>query len=849
MDGFKKILSSRASSSRSGSRGVKKTSSEDSNIDSHLQHILSITLEEESPQKLKPANRHKQRPKVPMFLRTHISEEEYELQQPVRMTPVSSYAPPPVLLPSSNESSPDRASILSDSLSVSTHIADNVTTDTTSLGLSSLVCLSVLETLPKAAFGTDQWGELLTPRPERIVRECLDRNMSYYLLPRPENTEQQQSRQEHSRARQNNNNNTPAEPLPASTIGWAHFRARECLQQSNTSGAIHTYKALLQKQPQQVDAQRADTLSKLSVLCLVAGRNQEAAKYSTEALSLHRDNYRPLHAAVGAMEVGLVQFGSNKLSRALKMWREALQMACMAMGYDHPHVAVLLNNIGVLHFESGDLIGCLTALEESVELQRMLLRSTLLNVEHSLHQLATTMGNLAMAYERRGQCDQSVSLLQESLSLYESMNNPKIQDTMQIVSLNIERLVNNSSSSDNSDMDPKSPPELEGVESRAKVDHTAPGMYRAQSRRTAVTPDNNVGPPNPRTKAHRSAEMFGNSDRLLKPRGKAHSMAEDSDNHDFLLLGSLSPLLTPKEQVRETVLAWFSTDRSFVSLASIASVKRKTTPSPVSPEDELHLAEIHLQAVEHLERDEITDALDLLRSALLDQRQRYGNIHRLVGNSLHSIGMVHLFAKQYIQAHACFVDAIHVRSETLGPDHPDVAASKMKIGLIELAAGELEEARKTFRDIREMFLGALGYGHPQFAKITNNLGVVLYHSGEFSGAMSSFELAYEYHRQRHQDGLGGSELADLGIANSLCNIGFIFAKTHCPVDALGCYERALQFLRKHLKDDDESVLELQRNINFLVATGGFLMWDDGQNSCNPGDASCMTDWFGAAFAR
>jgi tetratricopeptide (TPR) repeat protein len=675
--------------------------------------------------------------------------------------------------------------------------------------------------------------------------------MSYYLLPRSEKSEQHRSKRGHSRARRNNDD-TRDEPLPSSTIGLADFRARECLQHSNTFGAIHIYKALLQKQPQRVDAQRADTLSKLSVLCLIMGRNEEGAKYSTEALSLHRDNSRPLHAAVSAMEVGLVQFGSNKLSRALKLWREALQMACMAMGYDHPHVAVLLNNIGVLHFESGALVGCLSALEESVELQRMLLRSTLLNVEHALQQLATTMGNLAMAYERRGQYDESVSLLQESLSLYESMNNPMIQDTMQIVSLNIERLENNNDDDNNIELDLKGPPEVERVQSRAKVDHSAPRTHRAQSHRSAVTPDKNDGPGNPHSKSYRSAELFGNSDRLLKPRGKAHSMAEDSDNHDFLLLGSLSPLLTPMEQVRETVLAWFSTDGAFVSLAkspSTAPAKRKNTPSPVSPEDELHLAEIHLQAVEHLERDETMDALDLLRNVLLDQRQRYGNIHHLVGSSLHSIGMLHLFAKQYIQARACFSDAIYVRSEALGSNHPDVAASKMKIGMIQLAAGELEEARKTFREIREMFLDVLGYGHPQFAKIVNNLGVVLYHSGDLSGAMQSFELAYEYHHHRHQDGLGGGELADLGTANSLCNIAFILAKMHRPLDAVGFYEQALQLRRKHLKDNDERVLDVQRNIAILVATGGSLMWESGQNGCDPGNVSCMTDLFGAAFAR
>jgi tetratricopeptide (TPR) repeat protein len=837
MEGFKKIFSTPTgrNSPRSRRRGVSPAkgtprsvstaSSEDSNADtSQLQHILSISLEEESPQPQNSFSRLKQRSKGPIFLPSDISEEEYDLQRPVRITPVSSSATAPVHLPSSNESSPGRDSNVSDSLSsICTLTAGNVTTDTTSLGLSSLVCLSVLETRPELASGTDEWEELLTPRPQRIVKECLARNVSYYLLPRVGN-------QQSNRGRRNNKNATPApsEP-PPSTIGLAHFRARECLQKSNTSGAIEIYKTLLQKQPQQVDAQRADTLSKLSVLCLMAGRNPEAVKYSSEALALHRDNSRPLHAAVSAMEVGLVQFGSNKLSRALNIWREALQLACMAMGYDHPHVAVLLNNIGVLHFESGDLVGCLKALNESVSLQRMLLRVSHLNVDHSLHQLATTMGNLAMAYERRGECDESVSLLQESLSLYESMNNPKIQETMQIVSLNIERLENGNIDNINIELDLNGPPEVECVQSRAKVD---------QSHRSLVTPDKNDGPPNSRSKAHRSDEMFGSSN-----RGKAQSMTDDSDNHDFLLLGSLSPLLTPKQQVRQTVLAWFGTDRSFETLVKTLSTTSSRKNASLR-KIELHLAEIHLQVVEHLERDDIMDALDLLRSALLDQRKRYGNVHQLVGNSLHNLGMVHLYVNQYTHAQACFVDAILVRSEALGPDHPDVAASKMKIGMIQLATKKLDGAHKTFRDIREMFLDALGYGHPQFAKIMNNLGVVMYHSGDLSGAMRSFELAYEYQRERHQDGLGGSALADLGTANSLCNIAFISARSHDAVDAIGSYEQALQFRRKHLKDDDEAVLDVQRNIDFLVAKGNSTMWDNGSSCGEPADLSCFFDLFG-----
>jgi tetratricopeptide (TPR) repeat protein len=331
-------------------------------------------------------------------------------------------------------------------------------------------------------------------------------------------------------------------------------------------------------------------------------------------------------------------------------------------------------------------------------------------------------------------------------------------------------------------------------------------------------------------------------------------------------LGPLAPASTAMQQVRETVLAWFGTDSfSFASMAKLspATPRRKNPPSSVDSDgsnnnnnnnnnnnaldDELQLAEIHLQAVELLERNEAKQALELLRRTLLAQRQRHGNIHHLVGSSLHNIGMVLLFSKQYVQAHPCFVDAVHIRSEALGKDHPDVAASKMKLGLIQLAGGELEEARRTFRDIREMFLGALGYGHPQFAKIMNNLGVVLYHFGDLPGAMRTFELAYEYQRQRHEDGLGGSEIADLGIANSLCNIGFVFAKQQHTGDAVDFYEQALQVRRKHLKKDDRKVLEIQRNIEFLLATGGNIYYDDDETGCDA--PSCMMDLFGAAFAR
>jgi hypothetical protein len=90
--------------------------------------------------------------------------------------------------------------------------------------------------------------------------------------------------------------------------------------------------------------------------------------------------------------------------------------------------------------------------------------------------------------------------------------------------------------------------------------------------------------------------------------------------------------------------------------------------------------------------------------------------------------------------------------------------------------------------------------------------------------------------------------ADLGTANFLCNIGFIFAKMH--------FARCRWLLRagtpaasQNVKDDDERVLDVQRNTHcLLVATGGSLMGEQ-TGRLRPEDISCMADLFGAAFAR
>lgn len=371
--------------------------------------------------------------------------------------------------------------------------------------------------------------------------------------------------------------------VPATTVstGDASMERMPSILERNADrleNAIIAYEALLGPDRNQ----RADVLVPLAALSLGCLRINDAFKYSQEALHLYRLNQRPLQASVAGMWVGLSHFASNKMGKALQCWREATQLACLAVGYEHPQVAVLLNNIGVLHFETGDIHGSIRALEESMELQRALLKGQTINcMEGALFQLATTMGNISMALARAGKHDTAIAILDESRSIYASLRGT--EDLQAIATANLIRFEEERYTFDEQDdMDVLST-------SDASVDSV------------------------------RSATLFGNSDGIPNRRLNARiSLQQEVDNHDFLLLGPMNPELTVEQRVRDTVLTWFGRhdvdDVCFVAHDHV-SIDKQSLPVDLDEEfvinAELRLQQIHTQALSHLDRGEHQDALDL----------------------------------------------------------------------------------------------------------------------------------------------------------------------------------------------------------------------------------------------
>jgi tetratricopeptide (TPR) repeat protein len=224
----------------------------------------------------------------------------------------------------------------------------------------------------------------------------------------------------------------------------------------------------------------------------------------------------------------------------------------------------------------------------------------------------------------------------------------------------------------------------------------------------------------------------------------------------------------------------------------------------------------------------------LFHSVLASHKDKYGDIHHLVGTANHNIGLVHLFAKHYTQALTYFHEAVTVRRASLGLDHPDVSASMMKIGMIQLLQRDAEQARDTFLKMLRLIRKTLGYGHIQVARVLNNLAVAHYDLGSYWDAFRTFQQAHEIQRKllllSHTENtsiLNQTRIIELALSNTLNNLGFMYGRQKKFLDAcrileeavkmrplnepvldiVGSVEENLRYVRKRLDEEMENSIE------------------------------------------
>lgn len=377
--------------------------------------------------------------------------------------------------------------------------------------------------------------------------------------------------------------------------------------------AIYLYKKILEQQQIFPDAETtAETYGKISILHLCRGDMGRALSYSKKSLKMNREESRQAQSTTSLMSVGLVYLGANRLDSALLAWKGAMQTACQIFGYDHPFVAILLNNIGCLHFLHDNLPASLKTLSESLDMQRKFLRSSVgMDSDLLLLDIAVTTGNIARIATKNGDLDTAAALFEEVLSLQESVLDDRDHPLICSTNCAIKYISQCQATNGRESFAPVAVSTRKPTVTTTKTDGTSVASKTNTNRNSEVAlPVQNIGLMN-----GTKLSIFGNNDGIPMRRVGAKSpldAMDDTDNLDVLMLGSLKSEYTPRQRVRATILRWFGKslqedeDKKFPAVPH-DKTPRKRMRIPVDCDHdnvvdaELYLHGINEQATEHLE--------------------------------------------------------------------------------------------------------------------------------------------------------------------------------------------------------------------------------------------------------
>lgn len=297
--------------------------------------------------------------------------------------------------------------------------------------------------------------------------------------------------------------------------------------------AISLYASTLKSMKRRHPKEMTDILTRLAILRMLNGNSQEALSFSQKAVAIHRQEKDQMKSATSLVLLGLIFLCRGLLEKALEAWREALQMTISVVGYDHPHVATILNNLGCLHYLLGSFAASLKLFAESMDLNRKFLGSTIGGTDAILMDISFAKGNVALILAKNGDHDVAIGLLEEVLSFQDSIAYERTRGVVQ----ETKRLLMHVSGSGSTGASTAVSSNFFGTERNGTM--TLEGIKIEEG----------------------STSVFGNSDGIpLRRSGDKSPLdaVDSTDNFDTILLGPLVQEYTPRQRVRATVLRWFS---------------------------------------------------------------------------------------------------------------------------------------------------------------------------------------------------------------------------------------------------------------------------------------------------
>jgi CHAT domain-containing protein/Tfp pilus assembly protein PilF len=205
-------------------------------------------------------------------------------------------------------------------------------------------------------------------------------------------------------------------------------------------------------------------------------------------------------------------------------------------------------------------------------------------------------------------------------------------------------------------------------------------------------------------------------------------------------------------------------------------------------------------------KGDLDAAEPLLREALQVLRQVcVGRPDPQLATVLNNLGDLSFQQGDYAQSVDFNLQALQMRLQLFGPDHPDIAESCSNLALACERRGETARALAYGQRAQEVLRKAGKTDGPEMATVLSNLGHIYETCGEIDRAIRAHQASLALWVRGNGD-------ANPDVAIALNNLGGLYDEKGSPEEALRCFRRALPIVKRFRGDQHDDVASVLNSI-------------------------------------
>ncbi|HZR41761.1 MAG TPA: FxSxx-COOH system tetratricopeptide repeat protein [Ktedonobacteraceae bacterium] len=177
---------------------------------------------------------------------------------------------------------------------------------------------------------------------------------------------------------------------------------------------------------------------------------------------------------------------------------------------------------------------------------------------------------------------------------------------------------------------------------------------------------------------------------------------------------------------------------------------------------------------------------------------------------------------QYGQVEALYQQALRIRKQILGPEHPDTARTLNSLATLFFRQGKYEQAEAWYRQALSMQEQALGPDHPQVGSTLYGLAYTLFEQGKYEHV----EALYQRSLRIREQALGPEHPE---VAGTLNNLALFYYEQGKYEQAEPLYQRSLSLQEQVLGPEHNQVAYPLNNLALLYYEQG--KYEQAQSYC------------------